>query len=133
MTSRRETREQEIREGCVRAWNVLLSLAPNAECIAYSDLAERAKISRNRLQGKSEILRRIHLLCNTLGFGPLDVLAVRKEYWVPSPGYRELRKEDKDDYPGDDEVICSDRQRVKKTDWAQAPRNLTPEDFAVRD
>lgn len=120
--------EQQIRDDCVEVWRILVDLAPRAKSIFYSELARLIGMG-TRDFAQSDRLLRIHHYCNTLNLAPLDVLVVLKGHWVPSYGYRETR-ENEDDFPGHDELICYDRERVRQTDWSQVPEP-TSDDFAV--
>ena len=119
--------EQELRDDCVKVWQVLAPRGFNAESITYTDLADESRVNLRRLQGKSEVLRRIHMYCNRHDIGPLCVLVVDGAYWVPRRGYRSLRRQEPD-FPGDDDLICYDRERVRRTDWTQVPEP-TEEEF----
>ena len=118
MVERNPGREQEIRDGCTRIWPILLDRARNnARCISYTELAEAANVPFRELR-RSAYLRRIHRLCSRLGIAYLDVLVVTEASWAPSRGYRTLRRGDLgDDYPGDDDIVCADREWLKRMDW----------------
>ncbi len=120
MNQDRHIVEQEIQRDCVRIWQILIPRGAEARSISYTDLAARSGVDRKKLQGNSEILRRIHAHCNRYGVGPICVLVVDGKYWVPRKGYRVLRSQEAD-YPGDDDLICVDRERVRLTNWAQVP------------
>ena len=132
MAQRILDREQRVRERCVSIWRVLLPLAKeNARCIPYSNLADAIGVTLNEIR-KPTYLRRIHYFCNRLGLPPLDVLVVTEASWAPSRGYRALRQaESGEHYPGDDDVVCIDRQRIKDEDWLKAPAEPEAESFGL--
>ena len=128
--------DKDIRRYCVDAWKILVSRAPKGESITYKDLAieiglmtDQDKYTpqvNNEIQG---ILGRIHFLCNRDSVAPLSVLVVEARHWAPGRQYRRTRSNEPD-FPGCDDVVCVDRQRVKDQDWSSVSAPSL-EDFSL--
>ena len=128
----RDLNDDEIRNYCFSAWEVLMSRGLGARSITYGSLAQRIGLSQDRLTPKERnvlqlILDRVHLYCVKMDLAPLCVLVVEAQHWAPGRHYRTLRSKESD-FPGHDDVVCIDRQRVRDMDWTQVPEP-TPEDF----
>ena len=89
----------------LKTYLILVGCATRRETITYGMIAKRIKVAEI---GMNVYLNRIHRYCEKNGLQPLTVLAVSV-----------MTGEVGDGYPGPQEYIYRDRERVYEFDWLE--------------